>query len=241
MRRSPRWSRAASRAIYAALSRPSLLPQSYTDTIDLESDRVYLAQLAGAAGELGHARRARRASRAAGGAPPALGISAAARRRRAAGPAAGARPVRPALSCGGGRACMVAYQRGLLPSRAKRRPRRRPRPYLMSAAAPFGALGAATSASSTPVRHAAAAGRRGAGGGQYTVAAGVYHFSAADAGAALSLSYGFVPQDSGAGGDRTRRRAISRRRAHRPALQVARRAGDDRLRSLGPVGVGRWR
>src|SRR5579863_9294592 len=34
---------AASRTIYAALSRTSLLPQSYTDTIDLESDRVYLA------------------------------------------------------------------------------------------------------------------------------------------------------------------------------------------------------
>ena len=34
---------AASRTIYAALSRTSLLPQAYTDTIDLESDRVYLA------------------------------------------------------------------------------------------------------------------------------------------------------------------------------------------------------
>ena len=42
---------AASRAIYAALSRASLLPHSHTDTIDLESDRVYLAQLADSAGD----------------------------------------------------------------------------------------------------------------------------------------------------------------------------------------------
>jgi hypothetical protein len=33
---------AASRTIYAALSRTSLLPQNYIETIDLESDRVYL-------------------------------------------------------------------------------------------------------------------------------------------------------------------------------------------------------
>ena len=31
--------------------------------------------------------------------------------------------------------------------------------------------------------------------GQYGVNAGLYRFSAADAGAALSLSYGYVPQD----------------------------------------------
>ena len=31
--------------------------------------------------------------------------------------------------------------------------------------------------------------------GQYAVSAGVYSFSAADAGAALSLSYGYIPQD----------------------------------------------
>ena len=34
---------AASRAIYAALSRPRCCRRAYTDTIDLESDRVYLA------------------------------------------------------------------------------------------------------------------------------------------------------------------------------------------------------
>jgi hypothetical protein len=35
---------ASSRSIYSALSRPSLLPQSYTDTIDLETRRVILRQ-----------------------------------------------------------------------------------------------------------------------------------------------------------------------------------------------------
>jgi uncharacterized membrane protein len=33
---------AASRSIYAALSRPSLLPFSYSETIDLEANRVTL-------------------------------------------------------------------------------------------------------------------------------------------------------------------------------------------------------
>jgi len=33
---------ASSRSIYAALSRPGLTPQTYTETIDLETSRVYL-------------------------------------------------------------------------------------------------------------------------------------------------------------------------------------------------------
>ena len=35
---------AASRSIYSALSRPSLLPQSYTETVDLETRRITLRQ-----------------------------------------------------------------------------------------------------------------------------------------------------------------------------------------------------
>ena len=35
---------AASRTVYAALSRPGLLPQTYTETLDLETRRVYLRQ-----------------------------------------------------------------------------------------------------------------------------------------------------------------------------------------------------
>ena len=37
--------------------------------------------------------------------------------------------------------------------------------------------------------------RRRPGPGQYAVSAGVYSFAAADAGQALALSYGYVPQD----------------------------------------------
>ena len=42
MRRSRALVTAASRSIYAALSRPSLLPSSYAETIDLETNRVTL-------------------------------------------------------------------------------------------------------------------------------------------------------------------------------------------------------
>ena len=47
---------------------------------------------------------------------------------------------------------------------------------------------AATGAPLTPVAGAP-------GSGQYSVAAGVYTFSAGDAGAAVLISYGYIPQD----------------------------------------------
>ena len=62
-------------------------------------------------------------------------------------------------------------------------------------AAPYGAwasdLGVTYANTGLPLQ--AVSGTPGAG--QYAVAAGVYRFSAADAGASLSLSYGYVPQD----------------------------------------------
>ena len=68
-------------------------------------------------------------------------------------------------------------------------------PFQLSALAPYGPwasdLGvvyASTGAALTPVAAAP-------GAGQYAVSAGVYTFSAADAGQALALSYGYVPQD----------------------------------------------
>lgn len=181
---------AASRAICAALSRASLLPQSYTDTIDLESDRVYLAHwpvqqvtsviLEGLAVPPADA-------------PPTLGFL--------LQPGDIAPPGRPqALDIFGRRyhrrrqSLIVAYQAGYAiegevwtaPTTA---------PYLITAAAPFGAwatdLGVVYSSSGLAlqlVKGAPAA-------GQYSVSAGVYQFSASDAGAALSLSYGFIPQD----------------------------------------------
>ena len=68
-------------------------------------------------------------------------------------------------------------------------------PLQLAAFSPFGAWGsdlgvtyAATGAPLTPVAASP-------GGGQYTVGAGAYGFSAADAGQPVSLSYGYIPQD----------------------------------------------
>ena len=68
-------------------------------------------------------------------------------------------------------------------------------PYLVSAAAPFGAwasdLGVVYAGSGIALKPVTGAPTAG----QYSVAAGLYQFSAADAGAALALSYGYTPQD----------------------------------------------
>ena len=68
-------------------------------------------------------------------------------------------------------------------------------PYLIAAAAPFGAwardLGVVYAGSGQPLQAISGA----PAAGQYAVTLGVYQFNAADAGAALALSYGFVPQD----------------------------------------------
>src|SRR5205807_757994 len=68
-------------------------------------------------------------------------------------------------------------------------------PFQIAAVAPYGPwasdLGvvyAATGAALTPVAVAP-------GPGQYAAGAGVYSFSVADAGQAITLSYGYVPQD----------------------------------------------
>jgi hypothetical protein len=181
---------AASRAICAALSRASLLPHDYTDAIDLESDRVYLANWpvqkvssvvldglalppAGAPAKFGFLLQP--GEMAPPGGPQALDIFGLPRRR-------------------GRQNLIVAYQAGYAiegeawttPSTA---------PYLISAAAPFGAwasdLGVVYSSSGLALQAVKSA----PAAGQYSVCAGVYQFSASDAGSALSLSYGFVPQD----------------------------------------------
>jgi hypothetical protein len=173
---------AASRTIYATLSRSSLLPQSYAETIDLESDRVYLANwpvqqvtsviLDGLAVPPA-------------GAPPSLGYW--------LQPSDGAPPGRPqALVIFGRRyhrrrqSLVVAYQAGYaIEAEACSAPSASP--YLLTAAAPFGAwardLGVTYANSGVPL--SAVNGAPAAG--QYAVNLGVYQFNAADAGAALSL------------------------------------------------------
>jgi len=184
---------AASRAICAALSRPSLLPRAVTDVIDVESDRVYLASwpvltvtsvtLDGLA------------------LPPANTINSAPCLGYLLQPGDVAPPGRPqALDILGLRiwrrrqGLVVSYQAGYavegetwtLPSAS---------PFQLTAAAPFGAwasdLGVVYASSGLALQAVTGA----PAVGQYSVAAGVYRFSAADAGAALALSYGYVPQD----------------------------------------------
>ena len=185
--------------------------------------------MAGAAGQCGavarHRRPARseRRSRRVGRLRPSAG------RRRAAGPAAGDRSVRRLLSSGPTEPRRLLSRRlrragrGADGSRLRRRSSLRP-------SRPMG-RGGPISASSTPrpARRSRPSPRRRAAG-QYAVSAGVYTFSAADAGQALALSYGYVAAGRRAGGARARGRALPRRRAHRPQVEIGRRPGDDRLR-----------
>jgi len=184
---------AASRAICAALSRPGLLPQDYTELRD--GDRrtlmlrhwpvlqvrsvtwngVAVPQIV--AGRIGAAFGyvLRPGDLAPPGAPQALDLFGVARSHRRAN-------------------VVVDYQAGYaivgetqaIPAVA---------PFALGALAPYGPwasdLGASDADSGvrlTAVANAPAV-------GQYSVADGVYSFAAADAGAVVSVSYGYVPQD----------------------------------------------
>ncbi len=184
---------AASRAIYAALGRPSLLPQSYIETIDGESQRVFLRhwpvlQVSSVTldGETVPAA-------APGAATPELGFW--------LRPGDTAPPARPqALDIFGWwvrsrrQNLTVVYSAGYaVQGEAQNVPAAAP--WIVTAQAPYGPwnsdLGvtyALTGLSLTNVASAPIA-------GQYSVSGGVYAFSAADAGASVAMSYGFVPQD----------------------------------------------
>ncbi len=185
---------AASRAIYAALSRPGLLPQSYSEVIDGERERLFLRHW------------------------PALQVTSVTLDGQAIPPAApaGALPTLGYLLRADDDAAPPGRQQAL-DIFGRHVPRRRQNlvvdyvagyavqgeaqlvpaatPWTVNALAPFGpwamnlsvvyaATGAALSAvSATPTS------------GQYCVAAGAYTFSAGDAGAAVAISYGYVPQD----------------------------------------------
>lgn len=184
---------AASRAIYAALSRPSILPRSYTDTIDLETDRVYLANWpVGSVTSVLLDGLALPPAKA-GGATPQFGWLLQASDSAPPGRA-------QALTLLGRRNArcrqqlVVTYFAGYAVSGENVTAPSAP-PYQIGAATPFGLwasdLGVAYSLSGGALQKVVGA----PAVGQYAVAAGAYRFNAADAGAALSLSYGFVPQD----------------------------------------------
>jgi hypothetical protein len=184
---------AASRSIYALVSRPGLLPQSYAETIDLETRRAYLRQWP--------VLQVNSVVWRGIVVPPDLNPDPDCSPGYALQPGDAAPPGRPqAIDLFGeyyrpGRqSLLVSYNAGYgvsgeaqtVPSTA---------PLQLSAFAPYGpwasdrgVVYAATGVALTPVATAPAV-------GQYSVSGGVYAFSAADAGQAILISYGYVPQD----------------------------------------------
>ena len=185
---------AASRSIYAALSRPALLPQSYSETIDLEARRIYLRQWPVLQVNAATWRGVPLAADANPDLEASVGYT--------LQPGEAAPPGRPqALDlfglpvCPGRQSLVVSYRAGYavqgetqtVPSSA---------PFQIAPLAPYGAwgsdLGVAYAATGAPL--VAVPGAPTAAG-QYAASAGVYLFSAADSGQAVALSYGYIPQD----------------------------------------------
>ena len=184
---------AASRSIYAALSRPSLLPQSYAETIDLETRRVTLRQW------------------------PVVGVTSVTWRGivvpldqnadleasvdYALEPGDGVPPGRPqaldlfGLQYGSGRqSLVVSYSAGYAVQNESADGSRSPATAARGVFALW-SVGIGSRRDLRRDRRASGANRRVAGAGQYTVSAGSYGFSAVDAGKPVSISYGYVPQD----------------------------------------------
>jgi hypothetical protein len=184
---------AASRSVYAALSRPSLLPFSFTETIDLETSRVTLRQWpvlqvisvtwrgiavppdenADLEASVGYVLEA--GDGVPPGRPQALDLF-----------GHQYRPGRQSLVVSYSAGYAVQNEAQTVPATA---------PFQLSALSPYGPWGsdlgvsyAATGAPLTPVSASP-------GAGQYAVSGGTYTFSAADAGQSVSVSYGYVPQD----------------------------------------------
>jgi uncharacterized membrane protein len=184
---------AASRSIYAALSRPSLLPQSYAETIDLETRRVTLRQWP--------VVQVMSVTWRGIAVPPDQSADLEASVGYALEPGDGVPPGRPQaldlFGCqyGPGRqSLVVSYSAGYaVRNEAQTVPPAAP--FQLTALAPYGPWGSdlgvtypATGAALTPVAASP-------GAGQYSVSAGAYAFSAADAGQSVSITYGYVPQD----------------------------------------------
>ena len=184
---------ATSRAIYAALSRPGLLPQTYSETIDGEVQRVFLrhwpvlqiasvtldgqplpaATLSSATPEVGYLLRPDDA------APPGRQQPLDIFGRRV-------RPRRQNL--------VVAYSAGYaMQGEAQTVPASTP--WALQALAPYGPWATDMGVSYTATGAALTAVASAPTTGQYSVSAGAYAFAAGDAGAALAISYGYIPQD----------------------------------------------
>jgi hypothetical protein len=184
---------AASRSIYAALSRPSLLPFSYVETIDLETSRVTLR----------HWPVLRVTSVTSRGiaVPPDENADLEASVGYAIQPGDGVPPGQPqALDLFGhhyrpGRQSLVISYSAGYAIQNEAQPVPVAAPLQLSAFSPYGPwasdLGVTYTATGAPLTAVSAS----PGAGQYTVSAGAYGFSAVDAGQSVSISYGYVPQD----------------------------------------------
>ena len=184
---------AASRTVYAALCRPGLLPQSITETLDLETRRVILRQwpVLQVNAVLWRGLVV----------PPDLNGDPDASVGYALQPGEPAPPGRPqAIDLFGdcyrpGRQSLVVSYRAGYAVQGEAQTVPSSGPFQLTAFAPYGPwgsdLGVAYSATGAPLAPVASA----PGAGQYAVGGGLYSFSAADAGQALALSYGYVPQD----------------------------------------------
>ena len=184
---------AASRSIYAFLTRPSLLPFSYAETIDLEANRVMLRQWPVVEMTSVMWRGISM--------PPDDNADPEAAFGYLLEPSDGVPPGRPqTLDLFGHRyrpgrqSLIVSYSAGYaVQSEAQTVPASSPAQF--AAFSPYGPWGsdlgvsyATTGARLTPVLASP-------GAGQYSVSAGTYTFSAADTGQSVSVSYGYVPQD----------------------------------------------
>ena len=184
---------AASRSVYAALSRPSLLPRSFSETIDLETSRITLRHWP--------VLQVTSVTWRGIAVPPDKNADLEASVGYVLEPGDDVPPGRPqALDLFGhqyrpGRqSLVVSYSAGYaVQNEAQTVPAAAP--FQLSAFSPYGPWGsdlgvtyAATGAPLTQVSASPAA-------GQYAVSAGTYIFSAADAGQSVSISYGYVPQD----------------------------------------------
>ncbi len=184
---------AASRSIYAILSRPSLPPQTFIETIDLETSRVFLRQWP--------VLQVNSVLWRGIPVPPDRNADVEASVGYALQPGDLAPPGRPQaidlIGCAyrpGRQSLVVSYQAGYaVQSEAQTVPLSAP--LQLPAFAPYGPwasdLGVAYAAAGVAFSAVASA----PAAGQYAVSAGVYSFSSADAGQSVSLSYGYIPQD----------------------------------------------
>jgi hypothetical protein len=184
---------AASRAIYAWLSRPALLPHAYSETIDGESQRITLRNWPVlAVASLTIDGRAIQAVGAPQGRPGCgyllQGAESAPPGRQQAVDVFGWPVPR------GRQNVAIAYSAGYAVSgEAQNVPAASP--WQIAVDALYGAWGSDLGVGYVSSGAALAAVATSPTIGEYSVAAGLYTFASGDSGAAVSISYGYIPQD----------------------------------------------